>query len=390
MDGNLFKVPFKGREVAEFVQNSTFAIRIMGAEKFRQVSSNKLFSAKGEDIRGELVERFQAGVEKDDQELFGTLSFTSFVMGLKIWDDAEAFERFSRGEVTSDWSRLSLAHFAPKAGGSTSGVGGRELVTVGDLTELTLWLNNLEWTLMWLAGRHFKGVTGSAREKLLPVQDSPFLDVSADYLRFKLEVAFRKFAAKVRKGESGVSTGGFLKIPAEVAKHLQACFDAALADETSPNRVYPHSLWLASELGWRSIVHPEFGSRSPAADGKKRTLDPVSGLTSDGGGKGGVVSIGAGGGGGGGGDTTKLPCPFRLMEIGKIKAPDGSKVSCTERKCKECAAHPKLSKLTEVTKEDATKVAKALRKKTTSSGSTKLKALVGKMDELVAKATWKP
>ena len=120
--------------------------------------------------------------------------------------------------------------------------------------------------------------------------DSPFLDVSADYLRFKLEGAFRKFAANGRRGESVEhGDGQFSQGPAEVAKHLKACFDTALADETSPNRVYPHALWLASELGWRSIMHPEFGTRSPTD--KKRTLDPASGITSDGGGKGGGGAI---------------------------------------------------------------------------------------------------
>ena len=401
-DGNTWPLPFKGIQAARFVQQSTFMIRIMGKERLRRVASNRLYDVSGASIRAELLERFRSGeggTVNDDfhnDDLFKSLSYTRFVTGLKLWDDLGAFERLCHGVVTSDWAQLSLAHFGPSAG--SRGVGGTAPVSVPELMELGLWLRNLEWTFMWLGGQHFHRVTESARSKLLPVQGSQYMTMSTYYLRFQLEGAIRKFVNGVRKGDSRAPAGRFLRDPVQVAAFLGTCLDdALLTNKGGPHRAYPHALWQADSVnGFLSIEHPEFGYKQGS---NKRGIDPDTGLTGDGGGQDSGSGCGAKGGGGGGGGiggagqdnkTNKLPCAFRMMEIGKIKASNGSKVSCTATDCRECSLFPTLTKLSEVTRYDASKVAKALRKKTSSAKGTRLKGLADKFDELLAKTTWKP
>lgn len=106
--------------------------------------------------------------------------------------------------------------------------------------------------------------------------------MSAFYLPFQLEDAFKKFITRVRKGDSSVPAGLFLKDQVKVAEYLGACFEEALDNKVvDPGHAYPHSLWQLDELGFLSIVSPEVGARMGMTN--KRPLDSVVHVGDDGG-----------------------------------------------------------------------------------------------------------
>jgi hypothetical protein len=273
-DGELLACPGKPHSlaVAGWLKKTHFARRISNAERFNAISGDLLLEWDSHLWVKALLERRDAG-RVDQQSVWDTLDLTGVVQTMVLWDDREVLARVSSGELTPDYKSGSLAHFAFIS--SSNGVGGIESLDAGtslsDLTEIQVWLSNLEIFYTWLAGRHFRGVCNAARKLLAPRESNPLRHTSPVYLRERLEQALRSWTLTVRKDPLGSVPGVDFRVPSDVARLLGQRLAGSL--ESGRLEAFPHYRFQMECDGLPRITNVDFGGQ---ASKKRRVAEAAT------------------------------------------------------------------------------------------------------------------
>ena len=380
LDGDMVPCPGKMVQQMLWVKETTFARRTSDPERFQTISSSLILEWDGDLWLDFLKVRKSSGLAAC-QGVWSSLHLAPSVLSFSIAGAPAVLKRFAEGRVDGDYKNLSLAHFRYARMSNVHGVGGvfasstaPVATTVLDLRELEAWLANLEITLTYLCGNHFRCVMDAARVLLFADDINPLLDTTPCYLRELLEKQFRfwTFAVRTMKVVEGVDFKNYRDVAAWLGRLMSAALDPKTI---SP---YPHNLWYSSAHGYCMLSNTGFGAPPPtpadrsagSSGGKKRKVTAATGSAAsdedeD--------------------EVDSSACAFRVFELARIKWPGSQDiVKCTRPKCNFCKNRT-IKTLASVTRAEA----QAIIDKYKSSKEFKDKTLADRLGKQMSTIGWK-
>ena len=174
-----------------------------------------------------------------------------------------------------DYKMFSVMDFRQHTSGDN--VQGKQFVNMGDLSTMIAVLRNYELYAVARFNPAFKDVCEESIELLRPTQDSPFLKVSKDVLRFQVERAVFTFHSEVANSRTS-DTGLAMKEPAECAALLKHRLKSALADLSfTTSDLFPHHLFYRQNGLFSRVKNPTSGGVGGASSSESKDANREGG-----------------------------------------------------------------------------------------------------------------
>ena len=260
-DGNVYPVSYKGPVLNDLRDRVRFGRRVMGKLRFAHLAAPEHYLGTGKDALERLRLTFATAH-------FGALP-AYFQKSLELMEvvDQFAITKYPKRDASvmggsdmpssMDYKMFSVMDFRQQTSGDN--VQGKQFANMGDLNTMVAALRNYELYAVARFNPAFKGVCDESIELLRPTQDSPFLSVAKDVLRFQVERVVFAFHSEVANNPIS-DTGLPLKEPEECAALLKHRLKRALSDTsfTTSDR-FPHHLFYRPNGIFSRIKNPTFG-----------------------------------------------------------------------------------------------------------------------------------